>query len=59
MCQAWSDVASEAVYAFEHGRRDCRAIEEWMEDKSTETTPPPVLNSEFPNRSGIKLNKNP
>ena len=43
--QAWSDVASEAIYASEHGTGDDRAVEEWMEDQSTGVRTPAALNS--------------
>jgi hypothetical protein len=42
--QAWSGVASEAVYASEHGTGDHRIVEEWMEDQSPGVTTPPALN---------------
>lgn len=45
MYQAWSDVASEAINASEHGIGDHRAVEEWMENQSTRATTPPALNS--------------
>jgi hypothetical protein len=42
--QAWSGVASEAVYASEHGTGDHRIVEEWMEDQSPGVTTPPAVN---------------
>jgi hypothetical protein len=42
--QAWSGVASEAVFASEHGTGDHRIVEEWMEDQSPGVTTPPALN---------------
>jgi hypothetical protein len=42
--QAWSGVASGAVYASEHGTGDHRIVEEWMEDQSPGVTTPPAVN---------------
>jgi hypothetical protein len=43
--QAWSGVASEAIYASEHGTGDHRVVEEWMEDQTPGVTMLPALNS--------------
>lgn len=43
--QAWSDIASEAIYASEHGTGDNRVVEEWIEDQRTGVPASPALKS--------------